>query len=101
MLPAKSKKSFSRKENKNAVTKYYKKYINYDFIKSLIFDPSKLPIVTIGILLVELFLNIFVVHTVKYTEIDWVAYMQECEGFLNGTTNYSLLKGRISLINFL
>lgn len=28
------------------------------------------------------------------TEIDWIAYMQEVEGFLNGTLNYTLLKGQ-------
>lgn len=27
------------------------------------------------------------------TEIDWVAYMQEVEGVLNGTFDYALLKG--------
>lgn len=27
------------------------------------------------------------------TEIDWQAYMQEVEGVLNGTLDYSLLKG--------
>lgn len=64
------------------------------FVKSCIFDPAKLPLVSVGILLVELVLNIIVVQRVPYTEIDWVAYMQECEGFLNGTTNYSLLRGK-------
>ena len=29
----------------------------------------------------------------NYTEIDWIAYMQEVEGFANGTTDYALLKG--------
>lgn len=27
------------------------------------------------------------------TEIDWIAYMQEVEGFLNGTRDYTQLKG--------
>jgi alpha-1,3-mannosyltransferase len=27
------------------------------------------------------------------TEIDWKAYMQEVEGFLNGTLDYQYLKG--------
>ncbi len=27
------------------------------------------------------------------TEIDWVAYMQEVEGFVNGTYDYYELKG--------
>ena len=29
----------------------------------------------------------------KDTEIDWKAYMDEVEGFLNGTFDYTLLKG--------
>jgi alpha-1,3-mannosyltransferase len=29
----------------------------------------------------------------KDTEIDWIAYMQEVEGFLNGTFNYYELRG--------
>ena len=27
------------------------------------------------------------------TEIDWIAYMQEVEGFINGTFDYVQLKG--------
>lgn len=62
--------------------------------KSLIFDVDRLPIITIIILLAELLINIVIIEKVKYTEIDWKAYMQECEGFLNGTTDYSLLRGK-------
>ena len=29
-----------------------------------------------------------VIQGVKYTEIDWIAYMQEVEGVLNGTYDY-------------
>ena len=29
-----------------------------------------------------------VIQRVKYTEIDWIAYMQEVEGVLNGTYDY-------------
>lgn len=73
--------------------KLIRKYINYEFMKSLLFDPAKLPIVSAFILIIELVLNIVVIEKVRYTEIDWKAYMQECEGFINGTTNYALLKG--------
>lgn len=59
----------------------------------LLINPAKLPIVTYLILFCELILNVFIVNRINYTEIDWVAYMQECEGFLNGTTNYAELKG--------
>ena len=87
-------KNLNRKENVNPLRKFYFNYINYNYAKSLILDPSKLGIVSYGILLVELILNIFIVQNVRYTEIDWLAYMDECEGFLNGTTNYALLKGK-------
>jgi len=36
------------------------------------------------------------IYLYKYTldtEIDWVAYMQEVEGFLNGSWNYTELRG--------
>lgn len=79
----------------NAIRSLAKTYCNWHFIGDLLLEPAKLPIVSIGILLVELVLNVIVVQRVKYTEIDWIAYMQECEGFLNGTTNYSLLKGTV------
>lgn len=81
------------KDKKGKLMSFLKKYLTIDFIKSLIIDPARLPLLTYPILLVELALNIFIVQRVNYTEIDWIAYMQECEGFINGTTNYSLLKG--------
>ena len=91
-------KSRIKKDNPNVLSKFYKKYVNYEFVKSLVLDPARLPIVSFGILLAELILNVFVVQKVKYTEIDWIAYMQECEGFVNGTTNYALLRGELSNI---
>ncbi|XP_019545207.2 lethal(2)neighbour of tid protein 2 [Aedes albopictus] len=74
-------------------THLQKQYLNVAFVKSLIFDPARLPLVSWLILAAELVLNVFVVQNVPYTEIDWKAYMQECEGFLNGTTNYAKLRG--------
>ncbi|XP_065890358.1 dol-P-Man:Man(5)GlcNAc(2)-PP-Dol alpha-1,3-mannosyltransferase-like [Dysidea avara] len=44
-------------------------------------------------LLAELAINYFIINFVKYTEIDWIAYMQEVEGFLNGTWDYVELRG--------
>lgn len=72
---------------------WQKQYLNVAYVKSLIFDPARLPLVSWLILAAELVLNVFVVRKVPYTEIDWKAYMQECEGFLNGTTNYAELRG--------
>lgn len=83
----------TKKTSNHQTSNFLKKYINIKYAKSLLLDPAKLPVVSVGILLLELVLNVFVVQRVNYTEIDWIAYMQECEGFLNGTTNYSLLKG--------
>ncbi|KAI7901078.1 glycosyltransferase family 58 protein [Cokeromyces recurvatus] len=44
-------------------------------------------------LLGEFVLSTLIIHQVRYTEIDWKAYMQEVEGFLNGERNYINLKG--------
>uniref|UniRef100_A0A182NJW7 dolichyl-P-Man:Man5GlcNAc2-PP-dolichol alpha-1,3-mannosyltransferase n=1 Tax=Anopheles dirus TaxID=7168 RepID=A0A182NJW7_9DIPT len=82
-----------RKENQSLFAKIRKEYVNFTFAKSLIFDPARLPLISVLILAAELVLNVFVVQNVPYTEIDWKAYMQECEGFLNGTTDYSVLRG--------
>lgn len=93
MAPPVQKRSSIRRDNSNAIQKFIRKYANYDYVKSLIVDPVKLPIAAVAILLAELVLNIFIVQNAKYTEIDWIAYMQEVEGVLNGTTNYALLRG--------
>lgn len=82
-----------RKEPQTLLAKIRKEYVSLTFAKSLIFDPARLPLISILILAAELVLNVFVVQNVRYTEIDWKAYMQECEGFLNGTTDYSQLRG--------
>ncbi|KAL3861586.1 hypothetical protein ACJMK2_007612 [Sinanodonta woodiana] len=56
-------------------------------------DPNyPLPIM-ISLLLGEIAVNIFVINKIKYTEIDWQAYMQEVEGVVNGTYDYMQLKG--------
>lgn len=88
MAPTKKKS-----EKKGKIQVFCDKYLTIDFVKSLIFSPEKLSFLTYFILFAELALNILIVLRVKYTEIDWIAYMQECEGFLNGTLDYSQLKG--------
>ncbi|KPI93441.1 hypothetical protein RR46_10701 [Papilio xuthus] len=70
-----------------------KKMMSFTFIKGLFLNPAKLSIMAFIILIAELILNILIVERVPYTEIDWKAYMQECEGFLNGTLDYSELRG--------
>ena len=49
--------------------------------------------IIISILIIEFIFSILVIKFTNYTEIDWIAYMQEVEGFLSGERNYSLLKG--------
>lgn len=94
-------RSSARKPQKKGLLKEItSKYLTVNFIKSLIFDPAKLEWVSYLILAAELFLNIVIVLEIKYTEIDWVAYMQEVEGFLNGTTDYSQLRGKLQLVSF-
>lgn len=82
-----SKTNFRLKE-------FISKYFTVNFAKSLVFEPSSLKWSSCLIFGVDLLLNIFIVLRVNYTEIDWKAYMQECEGFINGTTDYSQLRGR-------
>lgn len=72
---------------------HFKKILSRNYVKGLATNPAQLPIVAFLIIATELVLNILVVKRVPYTEIDWKAYMQECEGFLNGSFDYSQLRG--------
>ena len=56
-------------------------------------DPRKLLLPALIFVILEVIVNFIVIEKVPYTEIDWKAYMQEVEGFLNGTLDYSKLKG--------
>ncbi|KAJ8953656.1 hypothetical protein NQ314_007263 [Rhamnusium bicolor] len=90
MAPTKNK----RPPNKNSsMTVKLKKYFNKDILKKLLFDPHYLLPVCVFLFIFEIALNVFIIERVKYTEIDWIAYMQEVEGFLNGTLDYKDLKG--------
>jgi alpha-1,3-mannosyltransferase len=46
-----------------------------------------------AILCVEFMFCTIIILKVNYTEIDWIAYMEEVEGWLGGETNYMNLKG--------
>ena len=69
------------------------KSCNMSTVSKLIFSPSYSWVAALCLLAAEFVLNIVVIHRVKYTEIDWVAYMQEVEGVVNGTYDYSQLRG--------
>lgn len=45
------------------------------------------------LLWVDVALCVVILSVTPYTEVDWIAYMQEVEGFLEGETNYVNLKG--------
>ena len=46
-------------------------------LKEFLLDPCRIsPMLAILILVAEVIVNFVVIHKVKYTEIDWVAYMQ-------------------------
>ncbi|RUS70408.1 hypothetical protein EGW08_021836, partial [Elysia chlorotica] len=64
-----------------------------EIVKRLILDPN-LPVPAMAALFIaEILVNVAVIWKIKYTEIDWVAYMQEVEGVVNGTYDYMQLKG--------
>ena len=50
-----------------------------------VFNPEKCFPMALLLWIIEIVINTFIIQNVKYTEIDWIAYMQEVEGifFLN------------------
>ncbi|XP_075363103.1 dol-P-Man:Man(5)GlcNAc(2)-PP-Dol alpha-1,3-mannosyltransferase [Mycteria americana] len=61
--------------------------------RAALLEPSYTPLVAACLCLAEGGVNLWVIRRVPYTEIDWKAYMQEVEGFANGTLDYTRLKG--------
>ena len=85
-----------KKKPKSVLPQQSSSWLSLDTVSGLVFDPSLSWVVAIGLILVEVLLNVIIIEKVKYTEIDWVAYMQEVEGVIgkNGTYDYALLKGQ-------
>lgn len=75
------------------ISKYQKKYASKQILLNFMFNPGFTWVIALILLVAEVFLNVWIIEKIKYTEIDWQAYMQEVEGVLNGTLDYSLLKG--------
>ncbi|XP_072036595.1 dol-P-Man:Man(5)GlcNAc(2)-PP-Dol alpha-1,3-mannosyltransferase-like [Amphiura filiformis] len=65
----------------------------HNLVRGLLFDPEYLWIAAIVLWFAEIVVNVLVINRVKYTEIDWEAYMDEVEGVVNGTYDYVKLKG--------
>uniref|UniRef100_A0A8C7JPI7 Dol-P-Man:Man(5)GlcNAc(2)-PP-Dol alpha-1,3-mannosyltransferase n=1 Tax=Oncorhynchus kisutch TaxID=8019 RepID=A0A8C7JPI7_ONCKI len=62
--------------------------------KHLILFQAEYTILVASVLwFLEIGINIWVIQKVAYTEIDWKAYMDEVEGVINGTYDYTQLKG--------
>ena len=59
-------------------------YVNGKVPKWLIFG---------GLVVLECVLTVIIIREIAYTEIDWVAYMQEVKGYLDGERNYLNLRG--------
>ena len=76
------------------ITKKLKCFLKPDNLWDLWINPDRCVYMALVLFIGEIFINFFVIAKVNYTEIDWIAYMQEVEGVKNGTYDYSLLKGK-------
>lgn len=83
----------SIRSSKRNAKNWYENYLEWEKFVALLTDPKKLLVIGRVFIVLEIFLNVLVIERVPYTEIDWKAYMQEVEGFLNGTLDYSKLRG--------
>ena len=45
------------------------------------------------VMLLDFALTTVIIHKIKYTEIDWIAYMEEVSTFLSGERDYMLIRG--------
>ncbi|KAF3699287.1 Dol-P-Man:Man(5)GlcNAc(2)-PP-Dol alpha-1,3-mannosyltransferase [Channa argus] len=62
--------------------------------KHLVLFKTEYTLLVVSVLwLLEIGINVWVIQKVAYTEIDWKAYMDEVEGVINGTYDYTQLKG--------
>nr|XP_027230958.1 lethal(2)neighbour of tid protein-like [Penaeus vannamei] len=71
----------------------WQKYATKDMLVNLIFNPKYLWVSALLFIVAEIIVNIYIIQKIKYTEIDWIAYMQEVEGVVNGTWDYTKLRG--------
>ncbi|PWA25174.1 hypothetical protein CCH79_00005241 [Gambusia affinis] len=62
--------------------------------KHLVLFKTEHTLLVVSVLwILEIGINLWVIQKVAYTEIDWKAYMDEVEGVINGTYDYTQLKG--------
>lgn len=65
----------------------------FTWVQAWVSDHANFKYILPLLLLLELVLGIVIIKFVAYTEIDWIAYMQEVRGVLDGDLNYANLKG--------
>ncbi|XP_075425553.1 LOW QUALITY PROTEIN: dol-P-Man:Man(5)GlcNAc(2)-PP-Dol alpha-1,3-mannosyltransferase [Ascaphus truei] len=61
--------------------------------QQLLTEPRYTALLGACLCLAELGVTHWVIQRVPYTEIDWKAYMDEVEGVVNGTYDYTQLRG--------
>ncbi|KAI2808525.1 dolichyl-P-Man:Man(5)GlcNAc(2)-PP-dolichol alpha-1,3-mannosyltransferase [Blomia tropicalis] len=89
MAPLRSSKT----KNSNTVNKILN-FIRKPILSGAILtNRSHFNLIATLFLILELFINLFIINYRKYTEIDWSTYMQQVECFLNGTLNYEKIGG--------
>ncbi|XP_066931525.1 dol-P-Man:Man(5)GlcNAc(2)-PP-Dol alpha-1,3-mannosyltransferase-like [Clytia hemisphaerica] len=81
------------KRNRSALKTWLDPVAIFNFLQDLIFQYKNFWVVALSLLLAEIVVNVAVIWKIPYTEIDWKAYMDEVEGFLNGTLDYTKLEG--------
>jgi len=64
-----------------------------DTVKRWLYSSSSFIPIAIVAIIGEALLNLIIIRRIPYTEIDWVAYMQESAGFMHGDWDYLNLKG--------
>lgn len=59
----------------------------------LLYDPKWIKIAAIAMFLAEVVFCAGIIYKIPYTEIDWIAYMQQVKLFKAGETDYMNIKG--------
>lgn len=62
-------------------------------LKSFLTDYRYFNFFALVVLILDAVGTYFVIDKVPYTEIDWIAYMQEVRGYLGGELDYSKMRG--------
>ena len=83
----------TKNTQKTSIKTWVKRNLKWDRIVELLTDPRRLAYLAGLFVIFEVILNIFVIENIRYTEIDWKAYMQEVRGVINGTFDYAKLRG--------